>query len=391
MWSALNGSKGGMPAAGEIIGHPVAVAVLARALQSGRISHAYLFHGPRGIGKRTAARLFASAIQCLAARERLGTEDHPGLRSCGSCDSCRRIAAGTHPDVIEVEPDTSTGQNISVRQAAAVVANVALRPKAGPRRLFLIGRAELLHEDAANTLLKTLEEPSSFATLVLCVPNQELVLPTIRSRCQPVRFDPVPAPLLAASLARRYDIDPEEAMRVALSAGGRPGAALAGLADPSLPARRERILAIFDHALDVRARCEADPSALVHALQLSDRLRREAQEHRQSGTPERGVGVARDGADGARPLKSYLMETLDLGRTYLRDILVLGTGASETAAEHQDRMAEIRRHAAATPPEATAILIDLLGETTQILDRNVAPQLAVERMFMNLLHPRETP
>src|SRR5262249_55977441 len=157
------------------------------------------------------------------------------------------------PDVIEVYPDTATGQNISVRQAGAVVANVALRPKLGARRLFLLPNAELLHEDAANALLKTLEEPSPFATLILFVPNVEQLLPTIRSRCQPVRFDPVPAPLIAAALRERRGLDPGQAETLALSAGGRPGAAIAAVADESLAPRRERLLALFDTALEARA------------------------------------------------------------------------------------------------------------------------------------------
>src|SRR5262249_37018912 len=148
-----------------------------------------------------------------------------------------------------IEPDTASGQNISVKQAGAVVANVALRPKSGARRLFLIGSAELLHEDAANALLKTLEEPSPFATLILCAPNAGLLLPTIRSRCQPVRFDPVPVAEIAAALVARHGLPAPEAERIARAANGLPGAALSALGDPQFAARREQILAVFDRAL----------------------------------------------------------------------------------------------------------------------------------------------
>src|SRR5205807_459915 len=121
--------------AGALVGHAIPAAILSRALQSGRIAHAYLFYGPQAVGKRTAARLFARAIQCQALRERFGQPSHPGLQPCGECEDCRRALAGTHPDVIDVEPDTATGQNVSVKQAGAVVSTVALRPKIGLRRI----------------------------------------------------------------------------------------------------------------------------------------------------------------------------------------------------------------------------------------------------------------
>ena len=127
-----------------MIGHSLPRQILARALQTGRVPHAYLFYGPKGVGKATAARRFAQAAQCERVRAAAEAGAHPGLQPCGACEACRRVASGTHPDVVEVLPDSATGQNISVRQACAVVANVALRPKAGTRRVFLFDEAELL-------------------------------------------------------------------------------------------------------------------------------------------------------------------------------------------------------------------------------------------------------
>src|SRR5437870_246340 len=104
-----NVSSGSEPSRGHappaLIGHAVPVRILGRALQSGRVPNAYLFHGPAGVGKATTARLFAAAVQCAALRGLAGTPEHPGLQACGACESCRRVAAGTHPDVIDVEPD----------------------------------------------------------------------------------------------------------------------------------------------------------------------------------------------------------------------------------------------------------------------------------------------
>ncbi len=360
--------------AGTLIGHGLPQAILARALQSGRIPHAYLFHGPKGVGKFTAARLLASAVQCLQLRERIGSEAHPGLQPCGTCDSCRRVAAGTHADVVEVEPDTATGQNISVRQACAVVGNVALRPKTGPRRLFLIGQAELLSEDAANTLLKTLEEPGLFATLVLCAPGLDHLLPTIVSRCQPVRFDPVGPFEIAAALAARFGLSPEQAAAAASASSGRPGLAIAALSDPGVEERRKHALDVFTQAFDVRRHCRAEPGRMVEALRLADALRALGQE-------------AREGETGgpARPLKSYLAELLEVGQNLVRDILVLTAGGPETALGHPEQRPVLEEQARTLTPESASGLARLIAETVLLLDRNVSPSLALERLFLNFV------
>lgn len=382
MSNALSGSEA---PDSPLIGHAVPDAVLSRALQSGRLAHAYLFHGPRSVGKRSAARVFASAIQCERLRGAAGDPTHPGLRPCGVCDSCRRVAAGTHPDVIEVEPDTATGQNISVKQAGAVVASAALRPKSGARRIFIVANAELLHEDAANALLKTLEEPGEFGLLLLCAPNQELLLPTIRSRCQPVRFDPVPAAVIAAALEERHGVDPAEAAAVARAAAGCPGTALGLLQDEALLARRTRILDLLDAALRARAHAARDASQVVAALRLADDFRAVAQDAR--GPAEKG---SRSGGEGQRPLKAYLADQLELGLAYLRDILVMGSGAEDSLLQHPDRREQLEGFARELAPREASQLIDLLRETGQVLDRNVAPQLALERMFLNFVSPQAT-
>jgi DNA polymerase-3 subunit delta' len=376
MSSVLSDSEA--PAAPAFIGNPVAAAILARALRSGRVAHAYLFHGPKGVGKSSAARLFTRVIQCAVLRPRFGDPGHPGLHPCGRCDDCRRVAAGTHPDVLEVLPDTATGQNISVRQAGAVVANVALRPKTGLRRVFLFPNAELLHEDAANALLKTLEEPGEFVTLILCAPDLEQVLPTIRSRCQPVRFDPVPAATLAAGLVRR-GVEPETARSLALAAGGRPGAAIAALADPGFTGRRQQALSIFDQALAARPRCAASPAEVVAGLRLAESLRAAAEDERDA---KPGGDAA---AEAARPLKSHLAAILEVGQDYVRDILVLGEGGPPTALYHPDRLPLLEEHCRTLDRAAALELIRLLAETALLLDRNVAPQLALERLFLRFL------
>jgi hypothetical protein len=177
----------------------------------------------------------------------------------------------------------------------------------------------------------------------------------------------------------------EEATRVALSAAGLPGVALAVLQEPSLVERREALLRLLDEALDSRARAATDPATMVVGLRLADELRAMAQAAR--GGDEKGGGR---NSEGTRPVKAYLADLLEIGQAYLRDILVIGAGARGETVHHQDRLERLTRHAGQLEPQAAARLIQLLRETGQILDRNVAPQLALERMFLNFLHPGGT-
>src|SRR5205823_13409624 len=112
------------------------------------------------------------------------------------CASCRRIAAGTHPDVHVITPGSKSGQNISVEQIRDVRQDGARRPIMGRHKLYLMPAAEAMNEEAANTLLKTLEEPPGYVTLILMATSPTRVLPTILSRCQVVRFGMVPAPVI---------------------------------------------------------------------------------------------------------------------------------------------------------------------------------------------------
>src|ERR687896_1113658 len=163
--------------------HPHAAAVLGAALD-GRPAHAYLLHGPAGTGKRAAARDFAAA---LLARD---TPDPESART--------RVEHGAHPDLTWVAP---SGAHEMLRRDVqeSVVAAAAHTPFESTHRVFVLERADTMNDEAANALLKTLEEPPPYVVLLLLTDRPSQVLPTISSRCQPVRFDPMPA----AELARR--------------------------------------------------------------------------------------------------------------------------------------------------------------------------------------------
>jgi DNA polymerase-3 subunit delta' len=167
--------------------HPHARAVLGPALPPhGRTAHAYLFHGPPGSGKRTIARAFAAALLADGARDP---------------DSvARRVAHGSHPDLTWVTP-SGAAEMLVGDIAEPVVAAATRTPFESARRVFVIEAAHTLNDQAANKMLKTLEEPPAFVHLLLLTNRVEDVLPTIASRCRPVRFDPLPAARIAARLA----------------------------------------------------------------------------------------------------------------------------------------------------------------------------------------------
>jgi DNA polymerase-3 subunit delta' len=215
----------------EVMAQPLATGALRAALRRGILHHAYLFGGPPGVGKGTAARLVAQAANCQG-----GVAGPAGLREdpCGACPPCRKIAHATHPDVIalaeeremvrrgtwEAEGGRSPSREIVVAQIRDLVdRRLALRRFEGRRRVVVIDPAEAMNAQAQNALLKTLEEPPEGTTLILVSSSPDALLPTIRSRCLRITFGPLPDALVAEALVRRGR-SPEEARGAAALAGG---------------------------------------------------------------------------------------------------------------------------------------------------------------------------
>jgi DNA polymerase-3 subunit gamma/tau len=160
----------------ELIGQEHIVQTLRNALADGRIAHAYLFTGPRGVGKTTVARLLAKAVNCAAAQE---------LRPCGECESCRAVADGRAVDVIEMDAASHT----SVEDAREIIERVQFRPTSGEYKVYIIDEVHMLSTAAFNALLKTLEEPPGHALFILATTENHKVPATILSRCQRFTFN----------------------------------------------------------------------------------------------------------------------------------------------------------------------------------------------------------
>ena len=211
-----------------VIGHREIVAFLRAEIAAP--GHAYLFTGTAGVGKATVAKEFARLLLC---------PDHGAHDE--ACRSCRRVLSGNHPDLISVEPEGRT--SLGVDQARGVVSQAVLSPVESPTRVFLFEDAGLMTEQAANTLLKTLEEPSAPVIFLLVAESEEDFPPTIASRCRTVHFGRVPDDELALALVGRA-IEAEAARVAAMVAGGRPGLALSLATRPEVARVRQAWLAV---------------------------------------------------------------------------------------------------------------------------------------------------
>lgn len=218
----------------DILGHGPILARLDSALAQGRIHHAYLFEGPRGVGKRTVAQRFAMAANCEAESG----------RPCGSCSACRLVLAGNHPDVLVLSPDPSRASGtIAIDEVREIVRQTGYRRYTGRRRVVIVDPAEAMQAPAANALLKTLEEPPEGTGFVLVSHNASALLPTILSRCQRIRFGAVPHDQLANWLRERGH--GETAHAAARLAQGCPGRALE-LVEGGLDGRLELRTRLFE-------------------------------------------------------------------------------------------------------------------------------------------------
>lgn len=212
----------------SLIGHDDVFAFLESELK--KPSHAYLFVGPTGTGKATVAREFARLLLCPEH----GVHDE-------ACSSCRRIGTGNHPDLVIVEPEGRT--SLGADTARWVVGQAVLTPVESDRRLFLIEEAGLMTDQAANALLKTLEEPSAAVVFLLVAESEEDFPPTVASRCRIIRVGRVPEDDLTAALMHR-GIEEEKARVLALVSGGRPGLALQLAGQPQIAELRQAWLSV---------------------------------------------------------------------------------------------------------------------------------------------------
>lgn len=329
---------------GDLIGHERAIVGLRHALARAQVRHAYLVTGPDQVGKRTLALAFAQAIQC--ARRAPGQDD-----ACGVCDNCRKIAHGTHPDTLvlalPLDEHHKPKANYGIGQVREVIANLALRPTEGRRRIYLIPNAELFLLPGMQAMLKTLEEPPSTSMILLTAVSADLLLPTIRSRCQEVALSPVPAATLAERLQGRVGGDADRARAVADLAGGLPGWAIQAIEQPELLAARHQTLRALA-ALTRASRAERIAAAGVYA-----------------------------------PDRETARRTLALWLPWWRDVALAAHGAPDIIRHRADRDL-IASQARLAGPQGAERFVRALATALRELDQNANPRLTLDVLLQSL-------
>ena len=332
----------------RIRGHVRALGIIRRALQAGRLPHALLLSGQEGVGKRQVALEVAKALNCAGPTA--------GVDGCDACTSCRLIdrvvdpetGSRAHPDVLVLGPK---GRSLRIAQVRDVERHANLSPSAGRRRAAILDAAETMTHEAANAFLKTLEEPPGGAVLILVSAAPAALLPTVRSRCQEVRFGPLPDGVLLALLAEE-GIDAEEARRAAEL--GAAGVGQAKLWAERFPRQRQ------DELLQ---QLWASLPSPARALAWADRLAKEI-------SPDR-----------ARP---------DRDSTPLV-FLLLGTWARHLAMQENDPLASSRDEGSAPWPgqktvsrTAALALYAAVADAQEALHRNANLRLTLEAMLLRM-------
>ena len=345
-------------------------------------SHAYLFRGPRGSGKRAAARSFAAEI--LAA----GAADPQDARRRALLDP------SPHPDLVWLAPAGAQHMVEEVRER--VIRASAYRPFEGGRRVFVIEAAEAMRDESQNALLKTLEEPPDFVHLILLSSDAEGLLETVASRCQTIDFAPLPAEVLERELADGTKVplyggessrQPEEVAAAARLAAGdlERGRLLLGERGRELRAEAERCIGAA-----VAGECAGAPwKALLDRAQAAgedvEGVTREALEEEAKAGVKRSAKDITDGAKRAgRRRRTEILELgFELCATWLRDLAAVAAGAEEVVF-NRDRLERLRAQANDVDATAARQGAALVQETRRGLELNVSEELALEALFFRL-------
>ncbi|OGO24167.1 MAG: hypothetical protein A2144_14695 [Chloroflexi bacterium RBG_16_50_9] len=334
----------------QVIGQSRVVSLLQRSLETGKLAHAYLIVGPPHVGKMTLALNLAQALNCEAAEE----------RPCRACLSCQKIDSAHHADVQVIglarDEDAAEAKLIGIDQIKDVQHSASLPPFEGLHKVFIIDGAELLSTEAANCLLKTLEEPVGKVTFILLTVNDSLLPATVVSRCQRLELKPLSINELASALTGNYGVEPERARLLAGLSHGCPGWALRAVADDDLLRQRDaelnRLLGV------IGADCEG---RFAYAAQLAAQFSQN---------------------------RRLVYGVLDLWLDYWRDLLLVKTGCGNiiTNVDRLDRLIEM---AGCYRLVQIRNFLEGLRAAQAQLRQNVNPRLVLEVLMLDIPEKEE--
>ena len=348
------------------------------------MTHAWLFTGPPGSGRSTAAIAFAAALQCE-------------LAGCGICESCHLVEIGTHPDVRVVRPSLVS---FGVDDTRDLVRRAALAPSGRRWHVMVVEDADRLTDQAVNALLKAVEEPAPHTVWLLCAPTTEDLLPTLRSRCRHVRLRTPSTEAIVALLVDRDGIDPAVAASAARASQGHVGRARWLATDPDARRRRSDVLAIpasltgldacLDAATTLGAAAEEDARAATESVSEveTEQMRRALGFGTVGKAPRGAEGAIRD-LEGRQDKRAKRQQRDSLDRALLellafyRDVLARQLGGQTTMTDGAAAIA-VAALAGSTEPAATLRRIDAILACREALESNVSKTLALEAMTFAL-------
>lgn len=322
-----------------LLGHEKPKKLLREAAANNKLGHAYLFRGPDGVGKKRTALTLAAFLNCVSP----GNSD-----SCGRCPSCRKYFSGNHPDLLLVEPE---GAAIKIGQVRKLKEQLAFAPMEARMRVIILEDIHTMRREAANSLLKTLEEPAPGNLLILTADLAGDILPTILSRCQVIPFGPLDPEEMAAVLMQEHGLEKAAALSLAAVSEGSLGRALFLHQAELLPLRQE----------------------VVEELLIAERPQAEA------------VSAVFRLSDKGAALKENIGEFLALLRLFYRDLVLVAAAGTETPVVNRDMASSLAAAAERWPLAELHKRLRRLDLAEKQLQRNCSRSLVLETLFFDLL------
>ena len=321
----------------DVVGHKDILKYISSAVENNRVSHAYILNGERGSGKKMLANLFAMTLLCETG------DNEP----CGKCHSCKQAESGNHPDIIRVTHEKPN--SISVDDIRTQVNNtVDIKPYQGPYKVYIIPQADMMTPQAQNAILKTIEEPPSYAVFLLLTENAETLLPTINSRCVMLKLRNIKDTLIKKYLMENLEIPDYKADMCTAFAQGNMGRAI--------------MLANSDHFNEIR---EEAVQLLKHISEM---------ELNEIVAAVKNISV----------YKLEITDYFDLMMVWYRDVLLYKATADANKLVLKDQIYDIKKAASKSSYEGIELILEALEKAKARLRANVNFELVIELLLLTI-------